>query len=261
MSGTCSAARSSAPAPRRRCPHGRRAGRRARGPHSRRPRGTGPYGETAGDQLDLGAGAGERARRGRGRTVACRPPDRRFGRAWASILAVLLSYCVVNTNGREFLLACLEAIERTAPPDLEREVLVLDNASDDGSAEAVQALDRGIRLIALERRDGKARERQPPARGGARRVLPAAQRGLRAAAGGRARAARGAAARTVRRPWPARSCCRPTAGRCPAPGGCPASRTALAGALFLHRRFTVESGGDAHPPRRLGAVERDAGAP
>ena len=46
---------------------------------------------------------------------------------------MLLSYCVVNTNGREFLLACLDAIERTAPPDLEREVLVLDNASDDGS--------------------------------------------------------------------------------------------------------------------------------
>src|SRR6478672_646927 len=69
---------------------------------------------------------------------------------------MLLSYCVVNTNGREFLLACLEAIERTTPPDLEHEVLVLDNASDDGSAEAVQALDRGIRLIALDRRAGKA---------------------------------------------------------------------------------------------------------
>ena len=26
---------------------------------------------------------------------------------------MLLSYCVVNTNGRDWLLACLEAIERT----------------------------------------------------------------------------------------------------------------------------------------------------
>ena len=69
---------------------------------------------------------------------------------------MLLSYCVVNTNGRDFLLACLEAIERTAPPDLEREVLVLDNASDDGSVEAVQALGRDIRLIAQDRREGKA---------------------------------------------------------------------------------------------------------
>lgn len=67
-----------------------------------------------------------------------------------------LSYCVVNTNGREFLLACLEAIERTAPADLEREVLVLDNASDDGSSNAVRALGRDIRLIEMDRRTGKA---------------------------------------------------------------------------------------------------------
>ena len=67
-----------------------------------------------------------------------------------------LSYCVVNTNGREYLLACLASIERTHPAGVEREVLVLDNASDDGSAEAVRALDRDIRLIALERRAGKA---------------------------------------------------------------------------------------------------------
>jgi N-acetylglucosaminyl-diphospho-decaprenol L-rhamnosyltransferase len=67
-----------------------------------------------------------------------------------------LSYCVVNTNGREFLLACLEAIERTAPQGLQHEVLVLDNASDDGSADAVRALGREIRIIELERRSGKA---------------------------------------------------------------------------------------------------------
>lgn len=74
-------------------------------------------------------------------------------------MRVRLSYCVVNTGGRELLLKCLDAIERTAPaglPAAEREVLVLDNASDDGSAEAVQALGRDIRLIALDRRQGKA---------------------------------------------------------------------------------------------------------
>ena len=68
-----------------------------------------------------------------------------------------LSYCVVNTNGRELLLACLEAIARTHPAGIEHEILVLDNASDDGSAEAVRA--RGFRrsaLIARERRAGKA---------------------------------------------------------------------------------------------------------
>ncbi|MGH2980500.1 MAG: glycosyltransferase family 2 protein [Solirubrobacterales bacterium] len=67
-----------------------------------------------------------------------------------------LSYCVVNTNGRELLLACLEAIERTAPTGMQREVLVLVNASDDGSAEAVRGLGREIRLIELEHRSGKA---------------------------------------------------------------------------------------------------------
>ncbi len=68
-----------------------------------------------------------------------------------------LSYCVVNTNGREYLLACLEAIERANPAGLGREILVLDNASEDGSAEAVRSLDLpDCRLIALQRRSGKA---------------------------------------------------------------------------------------------------------
>jgi hypothetical protein len=69
---------------------------------------------------------------------------------------MLLTYCVVNTNGREHLLACLDAIERTHPEGMEHEVLVLDNASDDGSAEAVRSRGGEARLIALERRTGKA---------------------------------------------------------------------------------------------------------
>jgi N-acetylglucosaminyl-diphospho-decaprenol L-rhamnosyltransferase len=71
-------------------------------------------------------------------------------------LAPTLSYCVVNTNGREYLLACLAAIERAHPEGVEAEVLVLDNASEDGSAEAVRELGGEIRLIALEQRTGKA---------------------------------------------------------------------------------------------------------
>jgi N-acetylglucosaminyl-diphospho-decaprenol L-rhamnosyltransferase len=67
-----------------------------------------------------------------------------------------LSYCVVNTGGRDLLLACLEAIEATAPEGLGREVLVLDNASGDGSVEAVRALGRDYRVLAMERRQGKA---------------------------------------------------------------------------------------------------------
>src|SRR5580765_6494262 len=71
-------------------------------------------------------------------------------------VATTLSYCVVNTNGREYLHACLDAIERTHPAGVEREIHVLDNASEDGSAEAVRTRDGDIRLIALERRTGKA---------------------------------------------------------------------------------------------------------
>ena len=52
-------------------------------------------------------------------------------------MAVEVSYCVVNTEGRELLLACLDAVarERVGLP-FASEVLVLDNASDDGSAAA-----------------------------------------------------------------------------------------------------------------------------
>ena len=46
-----------------------------------------------------------------------------------------LSYCVVNTNGRDDLLACLDAIAATHPEGVSHELLVLDNASTDGSAE------------------------------------------------------------------------------------------------------------------------------
>ena len=62
----------------------------------------------------------------------------------------------MNTNGRDYLLDCLAAIERAHPPGVEHEVLVLDNASADGSAEAVRERHPEARLFALERRTGKA---------------------------------------------------------------------------------------------------------
>ncbi len=67
-----------------------------------------------------------------------------------------LSYCVVNTNGREYLLACLAAIERTHPAGISREILVLDNCSDDGSVAAVEQSPYDVRVIALDQRAGKA---------------------------------------------------------------------------------------------------------
>ena len=52
-------------------------------------------------------------------------------------MAVELSFCIVNTEQRELLVRCLDAIaaEREDLP-FETEVLVLDNASGDGSAAA-----------------------------------------------------------------------------------------------------------------------------
>jgi GT2 family glycosyltransferase len=67
-----------------------------------------------------------------------------------------LSYCVVNTNGRDLLLSCLESIRRTHPSGIEHEILVLDNASDDGSAEAVARRFPEVRVIARDRRAGLA---------------------------------------------------------------------------------------------------------
>ncbi|HEX5593110.1 MAG TPA: glycosyltransferase family 2 protein [Solirubrobacterales bacterium] len=157
-------------------------------------------------------------------------------------MAPTLSYCVVNTNGREYLLACLAAIERAHPEGVEREVLVLDNASEDGSAEAVRELGSEIRLIALEHRTGKAEndstlmheakgryclllnedtELRP---GAVQALLDVMEREPKAAA---------ATAQLLDSDGNPVPC----AWRFPGVG------TALAGALFLHRRLTVESGG------------------
>jgi N-acetylglucosaminyl-diphospho-decaprenol L-rhamnosyltransferase len=68
-----------------------------------------------------------------------------------------LSFCVVNTSQRELLLCGLDAIarERAALP-FATEVLVLDNGSRDGSAEAAQAHPAVDEVIALGERRGKA---------------------------------------------------------------------------------------------------------
>jgi GT2 family glycosyltransferase len=159
-------------------------------------------------------------------------------------LPAALSYCVVNTNGREHLLACLEAIERTHPAEVEGEILVLDNASDDGSAEAVRARGGGIRLIALERRRGKAENDSTLLREARGRyclllnedseLRPGAAEALVAALDADPRAGAAGAQLLDSAGEPV-----PCAWRFPGTG------TALAGALFLHRLLTVQSKGVA----------------
>lgn len=68
---------------------------------------------------------------------------------------VELTYCVVNTEQRQLLSYCLDAIARErATVDFETETLVLDNASQDGSAETARAHDVTTEVIALDRRRG-----------------------------------------------------------------------------------------------------------
>ncbi len=62
-----------------------------------------------------------------------------------------LSVSIVNTNSRELLLACLDTLRGT-----DAEVVVLDNASEDGSADAVRERFPGVRVIAQDFRAGFA---------------------------------------------------------------------------------------------------------
>jgi N-acetylglucosaminyl-diphospho-decaprenol L-rhamnosyltransferase len=68
-----------------------------------------------------------------------------------------LSYCIVNTSQRELMLRGLDALarERERLP-FASEVLVLDNGSRDGSAQAAREHTAVDEVIALEQRQGKA---------------------------------------------------------------------------------------------------------
>jgi GT2 family glycosyltransferase len=159
-------------------------------------------------------------------------------------VAPTLSYCVVNTNGRDYLLACLEAIERTHPEGVEREILVLDNASTDGSAEAVRARGGDIRLIERERRTGKGENDSTLMREATGKyclllnedseLRPGAAAALAEALESDLKAAAATAQLLDSAGAPV-----PCAWRFPGVG------TALAGALFLHRWLTVQSKGSS----------------
>ena len=157
--------------------------------------------------------------------------------------SVELSFCVVNTSQRELLLRGLDAIahERATLP-FASEVLVLDNGSRDGSARAARAHSTVDELLALPERRGKglndsellrrARGRYALLLNEDSELLPGAVLALHAALEGRPDAACAGAA--LRRPD---GTLQASAWRFPTP------LTALAGALFLHRRLVVQSRG------------------
>jgi len=154
---------------------------------------------------------------------------------------VELTFCVVNTSKRELLLRGLDAIGRErADFGAATEVLVLDNGSRDGSAEAAGRHEAVDRVIALPERRGKAfcdsellrtargryallLNEDSELQGGATRALhEALEHTPRAACAG---------ARLIRPDGSAQAC----AWRFPTPW------TALATALGLHRMLVVQS--------------------
>src|SRR5277367_1156859 len=157
---------------------------------------------------------------------------------------VEVSFCVVNTSQRELLLRGLDAIgrERAAVP-FATEVLVLDNGSRDGSAAAAEAHPAVDRTIAVAQRRGKglndsellgsARGRYALLLNEDSELLPGATLELWRALRERPRAAL-AGARLLSPDGNPQAC----AWRFPGP------LTALAGALFLNRLYTVQSRGD-----------------
>jgi N-acetylglucosaminyl-diphospho-decaprenol L-rhamnosyltransferase len=159
-------------------------------------------------------------------------------------VAPTLSYCVVNTNGRDYLLACLAAINRTHPQGVEQEILVLDNASSDGSAAAVRERGGDIRLIERDRRTGKGENDSTLMREAKGRyclllnedseLRPGAAAGLIEALDADPKAAAATAQLLSSGDEPV-----PCAWRFPGVG------TALSGALFLHRWLTVQSKGSS----------------
>jgi N-acetylglucosaminyl-diphospho-decaprenol L-rhamnosyltransferase len=158
-------------------------------------------------------------------------------------MSVEISYCVVNTEQRVLLERCLDAIAREqAELPFETELLVLDNASRDGSVGMARAHPATTELIRREQRRGKAENDSTLMQRARGRyclllnedseLLPGATRALHAALVERETAA--VAGAKLLRPDGRQQ---PSAWRFPTPA------TALAGALFLHKWVTVESKG------------------
>src|ERR1700710_664660 len=156
---------------------------------------------------------------------------------------VELSFCVVNTQQRELLVRCLDAIaaERETLP-FATEVLVLDNASTDGSAGAARRHPTVTEVVVLDQRRGKGENDShllQRARGRFCLLLnedselrPGATAALHTALTEDTQAAT-AGAKLLRPDGRVQ----PSAWRFPTPA------TALIGAFFLHKRLTVQSRG------------------
>ena len=64
-----------------------------------------------------------------------------------------ISVSLVNTDNRELLLACLRSLPGAAR-EVSLQTIVIDNASTDGSADAVADAFPDVELVRLDRRQG-----------------------------------------------------------------------------------------------------------
>jgi GT2 family glycosyltransferase len=178
---------------------------------------------------------------------------------------VELSYCVVSTDQRQLLRYCLDAIARErATVPFATEVLVLDNASADGSADAARAHPATDKVIVNAQRRGRAQNHTDLLqRAGGRLCLllnednelePGATVALHDALADDAQAAAAAATLVDPDGTPRASAWR-----------FPGVWTAFLGTLGLHRKRVVQSHGsrvrrvDWAPPAAL-LVRREAAA-
>jgi N-acetylglucosaminyl-diphospho-decaprenol L-rhamnosyltransferase len=165
-----------------------------------------------------------------------------------------LSYCVVNTNGRDFLLDCLRSIRRTDPAGVESEILVLDNASDDGSAEAVAAEFPDVRVIRRDRRAGLAENNtliMREARGDVCLLLNEDSELTDGAVDELLEALRGDAGAAVA----GAQLLDPEGNPIPCAWRFPGLGTAAVQALLLHRRIVTQSHGGDGAPREVGWIQ------
>src|SRR4051812_15214035 len=157
---------------------------------------------------------------------------------------VELSFCVVNTEHRGLLRYCLDSIARErATVDFETEVLVLDNASQDGSVDVARRHPVTNEVIALPARRAKAANDSELLRRASGRFClllnedselePGATVALHAALDADERA--GAAGAMLVRPDGLQQ---PSAWRFPS------ALTAFVTALWLHKAFVVQSSGE-----------------
>lgn len=185
-------------------------------------------------------------------TPATTPADDPIRERESDEREIELTYCVVNTSQRELLVQGLDALARERASELPfaTEVLVLDNGSRDGSAQAARTHPAVDEVIAVAQRRGKAlndsalmqraRGRYALLLNEDSELLPGATLALWRALQARPDAA--CAGARLLRPDSSDTA---AAGRTQA---CawrfPTLTTALAGALLAHRLYTVQSRGE-----------------